>query len=592
MKRVLQNNLYMLKIVIKCCPCHIIFTLSLAVLGSAASVFNIYVLKQIIDSLSHLSDSNYCYMYIVIAGVADVLVMTLRTIYTTWFLPKNELIIKRELRLMLMEKALSVELGYYDDQVFYNRYNMAIEQSDTRAISVLNTFSSILSSVCTIGALSTLLFVLDFPLILFAFLGAGLSIGTQTRIMKLQHSFSVDSTPLRREMAYIHRTVYLKEYVQELNLHPRVLTLLVQHYCTSVQEMFKIIKKYAKGLFSHQEFSNGATSLVSTASMIYLALQASSGNVSIGNFIALESSSMQLFSQIRTMATGVFQLYDHSLYIENFRNFTEFPDRKNSIGQVPMPNPKSISLCNVSFKYSNNGHVALNQINLCIQCGEKIALVGHNGSGKTTLLKLLMRLHCPTAGEICLNGINIDSINYDDYLEKFGVILQDFRILAASIAENILMRPIQDVEADEAQVWRALAFVKLSDKVSRLSKTIYTPISREFDNDGAVFSGGELQRLAIARAYAKDPPILILDEPSSALDPISEAEIFDMLFNLGTDKTLILISHRLININRADRILVMSEGEIVEDGSPSELLEKEGEFAQLMKAATNFIAYV
>ncbi len=586
MQRVLSNNIYMLRFIARSCPSHIVLTICLAALSGVTSILNVFILKLIVDSLSSPNNFERCIIYILLITVLDIFILIIRTIYNSYILPKNEQTIRKEMRLALMNQAISIEFSNYDDQVFYNKFSMAIAQSDTRALAVLNTFSTLFNSLFGIGAFAVLLIVLNPVLIMFAILGAGTSIIIQVKAMKLQHKYSEESIPIQRQMSYIQRIIYQKDYVQEINLNPSAAKLIEQAYHISLQDMFALIKKYAVGLFCTQSVSSGISSIISAFSLIYLVLHIASGQISLGDFVALESSSTQLFNKLRSLAEGLFKLYDHNLYIENFREFMDIPSRNiTKTNQIYKPESVCMSLQGIGFSYPHSSSSAVQDINLDIKQGDKIALVGSNGSGKTTLIKLILGMYTPSQGQILVNNVEIKNYDYSDYLSMFGVVLQDFRFFSFSIAENILMRPVQNKESDENLVWSALSFVKLADKVAQLPEQIHTPLYREFSNQGVVFSGGELQRLAVARAFAKDAPILILDEPSSALDPIAEAELADMIFTMGADKTVILITHRLDNLKYANRILVMENGKIVEDGEHEGLLAKDGVYTKLVYTA-------
>jgi len=235
---------------------------------------------------------------------------------------------------------------------------------------------------------------------------------------------------------------------------------------------------------------------------------------------------------------------------------------------------------NVSFKYEGSENFALNSINLKIKTNEKIAVVGHNGSGKSTLIKLLLRLYDPTEGEILLNGINIKEYNLKDYRRQFGVVFQDFKHFAFSIFDNVTMN---DENICEEQVINALKSSDIYDKISTLPKGIHTPLTREFDDDGAVLSGGEQQKIAIARTLVKYTPFAILDEPTSALDPVAEYKMYENMMKSSENRSVIFISHRLSSAVVADRILMFGDGELIETGSHTQLISKNGHYAEMFR---------
>ncbi len=241
-----------------------------------------------------------------------------------------------------------------------------------------------------------------------------------------------------------------------------------------------------------------------------------------------------------------------------------------------------LTLKNVSFTYEGQTKPVLKNISLDIPAGQKVAFVGHNGAGKSTLVKLIMRLYDVTEGEILLDGVNIKDYKLSEYRHRFGTIFQDFKIFAADIEENVLLHPAEN-EKDSEIAQNAIKASGLWDKVEGLEKGMKTQLTREFDDEGTILSGGEFQKIAVARVFAKQSSIAILDEPSSALDPISEYEMFENMMTACKDKTVMFISHRLSSAVNADIIYLLEQGEIAEQGTHSELMNKGGKYAQMFE---------
>lgn len=235
---------------------------------------------------------------------------------------------------------------------------------------------------------------------------------------------------------------------------------------------------------------------------------------------------------------------------------------------------------NVSFSYDGRNEV-LHDINMDIRGGEKVAIVGKNGAGKSTLVKLLLQLYRPQSGRIELDGISAEAYALGAYRERFGVAFQNTQLYAVSVAENVLM-----AEYEERHKEKIIESLKSSGLYSRIEKTekgIETAVTKEFNGEGIEFSGGQAQKLALARVFARDCGVVILDEPSAALDPASEAEMYENMMTLALDKTVIMISHRLSACRNVDRIYVMEDGTVVESGTHRELLEKKGVYAAMWR---------
>lgn len=246
-----------------------------------------------------------------------------------------------------------------------------------------------------------------------------------------------------------------------------------------------------------------------------------------------------------------------------------------------------LSFCHVSFRYPGSERWVLRDISFRIDPREKRAIVGYNGAGKTTLVRLIMRLYEPTEGHMLLNGHDVREYDMDAYRAAFSTIFQNFRLYAFSVAENVLMR---DHEAgEEGEVRRALEKCGILDKIDSYPNGIHTRMTKEFDKDGIELSGGQQQKIALARAFARESDIVILDEPTSALDPMSEYEMCRSMLELCARRACVVISHRLAITKDVDRILFLEKGRIAETGSHEELLKENGRYAEMWKVQTKDI---
>ena len=279
---------------------------------------------------------------------------------------------------------------------------------------------------------------------------------------------------------------------------------------------------------------------------------------------------------------GVFtEFRDHAMYIEDYRFFLEYEPKIKHPENGRKAGEGELTLTDVSFHYTGAESDTMKHISLSVKPGEKIALIGHNGSGKTNLVKLLLHLYEPNSGTITLDRHDVSEYDSDSYRDAFTVVFQDFKIFSLSVAENVLLRPLRD--GDDELVTEALKKSGAYDKVMTLKNGIYTTLTREFDDDGAVLSGGEVQKVAIARIFAKPYDLVIMDEPSSALDPIAEYGLNHTILEYAQDKTVVFISHRLSTTRMADRFLMFADGKLIESGSHDELMAKNGKYAEMFR---------
>ncbi len=307
-------------------------------------------------------------------------------------------------------------------------------------------------------------------------------------------------------------------------------------------------------------------------------------DISIAVFSAMLVAVHTFHQSMSRMIETVADLDNNAMHLKDYFEFITIPEKFSKKGKDPQSNQFEITFENVGFLYPNAEKFALRNINLTIHSGERISLVGENGSGKTTLIKLLMRLYDPTEGRILLNGVDIKEIAYDKYLQLFSTVFQDFKVYAFSIENNLTM--FHETEKDRIQ--SALDQVGILDYVNSLPKGLDTYFTTVFDKEGVELSGGQNQKLAIARAIIKDAPIFILDEPTAALDPRAEKEIFESFDVAIKNKTAIYISHRLSSCIISDYIFVLKNGSLIESGKHEELLERNGLYSELFRMQADY----
>ncbi len=322
----------------------------------------------------------------------------------------------------------------------------------------------------------------------------------------------------------------------------------------------------------------------------FVALKAIAGTFGIGSFVKYATCIQKLLWNTNDFGAMLSRMHTLNEYIEDFFEYVDIPTEMH-YGTIPtekrMDNKYDIEFHNVSFKYPNTDKYAIKNLNLKFKVGDRIAVVGMNGSGKTTMIKLLCRLYDPTEGYITLNGIDIQKYDYEDYLKLFSVVFQDFKLFSFSVAENVAA----SVDYDEEKVWSALEKAGMFERVQAMPKGLKTPIYKDFEEDGVEISGGEAQKLAIARALYKDAAFVILDEPTASLDPIAEHEIYSRFNDMVKDKTAVYISHRLSSCRFCDRILVFDNGQLIQDGSHENLLENTGgKYSELWNAQAQYYA--
>jgi len=347
--------------------------------------------------------------------------------------------------------------------------------------------------------------------------------------------------------------------------------------------------KLARGPIGGYQAAASAVSVIFTGiAYAFVCLKAWAGAFGIG-------AVTQYVAAITKVATGAADLLreygdisNNAEFLKTSLKFLDIPNRMYQ-GTIPvekcMDNEYEIAFKNVSFKYPGSETYALKNLSFTFKIGQKLAVVGMNGSGKTTMIKLLCRLYDPTEGEITLNGIDIRKYDYKEYLSIFSVVFQDFKLFSFSLGQNVAA----NVKVDEAKATECLEKAGFGERLKSLPKGLDTYLSKDFEEDGIGFSGGEAQKVALARALYKDSPFIILDEPTAALDPIAEAEIYSKFNDIVGDKTAIYISHRLSSCRFCDEIVVFDHGEVVQQGSHDMLVvDERGKYHELWNAQVQY----
>ena len=378
---------------------------------------------------------------------------------------------------------------------------------------------------------------------------------------------------------YVNRMMYLPDGAKEMRLYD-VFELLRKQYKDATDKNVKAALKYA--------FANCALSfwrITFTFTIIFegVLLYAIYRNLVSKTItlaqMAIMTSLMVAMTWILIRAfDNIMKLIKNGIFVNNLRTFLEYEEKipQDQKGEDP-GEFESLEFKNVCFSYKDEE--TIRDLSFRVDKGDIVALVGHNGAGKTTIIKLLLRFYDPTSGEILLNGRNIKEYDLRAYRRLFATTFQDFAIFAMSIKENVLMG--RHYENEDEIVRRSLRRAGILEKVESLPDGVDTIMTKEFDENGAVFSGGQHQKLAVARTFAKESPVKIFDEPSSALDPIAEYELFKNIMKEGRDHTMVFISHRLSSVKNCDKVFMLEKGTIIERGSHKELLSKEGVYREL-----------
>ncbi len=577
----LKNYIYMLKFIGKHTPFMLFGYIFFDVLANLPwTLSNVVLLKYIIDVVTEGNDYQRI-LYVLVFFVAFVIITNL---FTTLFyevsLPKQKEKLYFAIYKTIYEKAAKMDYEAYDNPEFYNDLVLAMNSMNERAYAVLSNAQDIISNIIGVLTIGTVIVTIDPMCLIFVFLCVAIMTPIGRIIAKVNVERTEAMTPLDRKNLYFSRVFYLQDYAKELRLS-RAGEMIERRYNKNIFDRLQTISPYLRKqwqLYFCQE-SLPMTLLIYLGITLYMGYKAIvTKEVGMGDFAATFNGAASISNSVFAITSWfAIEFRENGLYIEKFKRFMNAKEKiVNGTDSTVYKKPVTIRFENVSFKYPGTEKYVLKNINLEISPYKKIALVGYNGAGKTTLTNLLLRLYDVTDGKITIDGKDIREWDIKSYHENFAAVFQDFSLFGATLGENVSMNDSPDKE----KVKKAL---KTSSFEKELPEDTDSILLREFDDDGVSLSGGEAQKIAIARTFYKDCVFAILDEPSANLDPVAEYTLNQAMSKAADDKTVIFISHRLSTTVMADEIYMLENGEIIEHGSHDELMELDGKYAYMFR---------
>jgi len=583
---IFKNNLYILKIIHRASPGRITFSILSVILATATNfLFNVFLLRLVINSIQDGTPFRDIFGYVASVGVILMAYYLLNNYYSNIYLPASDGKIYKHIQKQVFHKAAHVDLACYENPAFYDTYMKAVNETSSVANTVLSTVTGWIGNILTIFSTSLMIFLIDPIFIVFAVIPMIYTLFMGKKLNQLRYNYDMAMAEKIRERDYIKRTFYLADFSKEMRL-TGISNVLFGRFYDIIADLKNIIKKHGLKIAVVDYFNIVIQYVILfIGSIVYSTYKTVVAKTMLfGDCVIVVNNIVNTASAIDGVVWGYMSMHSNSLKIQNIRAFLEYdPVIKDSedSAEVPVEN-KTISFKNVSFSYTAEGKEILKNITFEVQPGEKIALVGHNGAGKTTLVKLLLRLYDPTSGSITLDGRDIKDYKVSSYRKNFGAVFQHFKVFSMSVMENVLLKG-NITESERATALEGMKNSGVYDKVMSLDKKENTVLTKEFDENGTVFSGGENQKIAIARVFAKPCNFVIMDEPSSALDPIAEYKMYEAMMKACQDKSVIYISHRLSSAVLADRVYLMENGEIVESGTHTELLQNDGKYADMWR---------
>lgn len=600
-----KNNMKVLqwglKEIYKLQPWVLSVTLIDAILKSIAPFINIYMSARIIDELIGAKDVNRLMFLVIMTIVLNLAVHLISTAFDhlKTILMNN---LEKNIDMRLNEKIINMDYEYVENSEVHSLRTKIAEAENmngggvyalivqagylakgfvtviTSILLVINLFKANVSASGYSSLINSKLFSFGFLILILICTMLNLNLKTK-QDKKVFQSFS-KVMDVNRFFRFYYNDILDYNKGKEIRLcnQKEIINQETKTFTDKTEKMFNGLASIDGKYCAVESF---ITSLLSGAVYIFVGLKAITGAITIGSIAQYAGSINQFMNGSKEFLTSINSIINNNQYLQLYLDFLNIGSEKHK-GTIPVEkrddDEYEIEFKNVSFKYPETNAYVLKNVSIKLNIGERLAIVGMNGSGKTTFIKLLCRLYDPTEGEILLNGINIKKYNYEEYMNLFSIVFQDFNLFSFSLGQNVAAA----VNYEESRVQAALDKAGLGKRLHIMSKGIHTPLYKDFDEDGVEISGGEAQKIALARALYRSAPIIILDEPTAALDPISEFEIYSRFNEITGTKTAFYISHRLSSCRFCDEIAVFHEGSIIQKGDHEGLLrEKNGKYYKL-----------
>lgn len=588
---VLKNQIFLWKLCFKTCPLYMIYHLYDAFRYQGV-IFLEHVLgiRYVLKCAEFHEPFTKALFYIGLILFLNILQIIPDGFFIYGWQFKYKPRLYRALKEEMFKKASEIDLYCYDDPAYYNDFVLSVSQSEAaidRFLELLNMAMQAITVLFTTG----IFYIMTDPIgIAFVFASFILRFVVSKKLNKVNYENRLAVNPHMRKRDYVSRVFYLKDFAKELRLHPNAGAQLEEEFAEANDNIIKEHKKVAVKRVCFQFLKDYGVGdfLIDGLYITYLVYKAAVlHTVNYSDAVILFNRTGSLRGSMSRFADLGPKAHENSMFVDKIRAFLNYEPRlKNNEGNAVPEGAGELKLEHVTFKYSESGRKVLDDISLSVKPGEHIAIVGYNGAGKTTLIKLLMRLYDPTSGSISYHGRNITELCPNDYHKRIGVVFQDYQMFGANLAENVVMDdlPKDELDTHAPQIIAALTDAGFAQKLARLPDGLLTQVTTEFDKKGVDFSGGESQKVAISRAFYKKADILIMDEPSSALDPIAEYELNKAMESAAKGKTVFYISHRLSTTRDADRIIMLERGRIIEEGTHTELLARNGKYAEMWNA--------
>jgi len=571
----------------------------LVVLQSFPPIISIYLIKLLIDILTQAINDRELLSYqneviILTGGMALVLLISIMLKYYQELVSQSlQHLVGDYLVNKVHQQSLELDLSFYDNHAFYDALHKAQGDATYRPLRILNSFSLLIQNTLTLCGLTILLFSFHWVMGLLLLITTLPSLLLGFKFSRINYNLENKKANLERKSWYYSSLLTSPEYAKEIRSFD-LGKFFKDRFSVLRRSLFLTQSGIYKKRIRYAFFVKAAETVGLFGTYTFIAIRALSRTISVGDFVMYFQAFQKGQQHLQSLLKELANIYESRMFLKNLVEFLALePVIKNE--QDPLPFPKiidqGIAFNHVNFRYRNSKELVLEDLNASFEKGKTTALVGANGAGKSTITKLISRLYDPGSGTITLNNQDIRKYELKELRKKVRTMPQDFVQYFLTVEENIKLGHINKTEYDFTEIMKAAQKSSANHFIEELPEQ-YDTMLGNFFKDGVELSVGQWQKLALSRIFYGDPEIIILDEPSSNLDPISEYQFFKSLKTFAKGKILIIVSHRLATIAEVDRILVMNHGKIVEEGTHVELISRDGVYSKLFGPQINQIELV
>ena len=556
---------------------------------SIITLLSLVLPKLIIDSLFVKKNMEETIYYVVAFVLIVSLLSFIKNILSNYILVHRMQVFKK-FQIYLGDMVMNADYLRLEDEKYLNLKEKACKYlygNGSGFAHILEDAFNILGYIITMFGMATIVSRLNSNLVYVMVIIVFINTISENYVKKKNIQLNLQRASHERRSSYFSNLFSDFRYGKDIMTY-NISKWLIKKYDSQLEQMQIIYNKMAKNNIKLVGIQSVTSFLQQTFMYFNLIFSALKGLITLGDFTMFINTINQFVSTLSSLITEIINLRRYSDYYESYQTFVEQNNKSETKCGNFKPDLDMDNLCiefvNVSFKYPGQQDYALKNISIKLPLNQKISIVGENGAGKSTFIKLLTRIYIPTEGKILINSVNINDIEYDYYINLFATVFQDYKLFSMSIEDNIVL----DKTNNKGVLISILKHIGINDRVLKLKNGTDTYIYKDFDTEGMEPSGGESQKIAIARALYRDSPIIILDEPTSAFDPKAEAQFYQQFIELFENKSILFISHRLSVNLFCDYILVFKNGELIEKGNFNELLDLKGAYYELYSIQSQF----